>query len=92
MTSRSVSKLMLYKLPANAPLCHALCRKFTDQPASAEGIVSLARDYQPQGVAFVAISSNSIRTHPQDGPDQMAADAKQFGVRLNSVHADVYPG
>ena len=53
--------------------------------SDAEGIVTLAKDYQPKGLAVVAISSNSVRTHPQDGPDQMAADAKQFGVCLLSV-------
>ena len=46
----------------------------------AEGIASLAKDYQSRGVAVVAISSNSVKTHPQDGPDEMAADAKQFGM------------
>lgn len=31
----------------------------------------LARDLQPAGVSVVAISSNSVATHPQDGPEQM---------------------
>ena len=53
--------------------------------SDAEGIVTLAKDYQRKGVAVVAISSNSVKTHPQDGPDQMAADAKQFGMCLLSV-------
>lgn len=51
-------------------------------PKFAEEIVKLAKDYQLQGVAIVAISSNSVKTHPQDGPDQMAADAKHFGRAL----------
>ena len=42
-------------------------------------IVELAKEYQEKGVAFLAISSNSIETHPQDGPDMMADDAKRHG-------------
>jgi hypothetical protein len=45
----------------------------------AEAIVALAKDYQPQGLAMVAISSNYIGTHPQDGPEKMAEDAKRYG-------------
>ena len=43
-------------------------------------LVRLGNDYQKEGVRLIAISSNSIATHPQDGPDKMselAAD-KQF--------------
>ena len=43
--------------------------------------MDIAKDYQPKGVAVVAISSNSVKTHPQDGPAQMAKDAEAFGVR-----------
>ncbi|XP_059630543.1 uncharacterized protein LOC132273580 isoform X9 [Cornus florida] len=31
-----------------------------------------------KGLAVVAISSNSVATHPQDGPQLMAEEAKQF--------------
>eukprot|EP00252_Welwitschia_mirabilis_P012714 TRINITY_DN280_c0_g1_i1.p1 TRINITY_DN280_c0_g1~~TRINITY_DN280_c0_g1_i1.p1 ORF type:complete len:264 (+),score=31.59 TRINITY_DN280_c0_g1_i1:125-916(+) len=41
-------------------------------------IVKLANEYIPKGVAVVAISSNSIITHPQDGPELMAQEAKTF--------------
>ena len=34
-------------------------------------IVKLANDYLPRGVAFIAISSNNIVTHPQDSPEKM---------------------
>ena len=44
-----------------------------------EGIVSLTNEYQGKGLASVAISANSIKTHPQDGPEHMANDAKSFG-------------
>ena len=31
-------------------------------------ITQLAREYQARGVKVLAISSNSVQTHPQDGP------------------------
>ena len=45
----------------------------------AEEIVKLALDYSKKGVMLVAISSNSVKTHPQDGPELMAEDARNFG-------------
>ncbi|KAH7292576.1 hypothetical protein KP509_29G075500 [Ceratopteris richardii] len=42
-------------------------------------LLKLANDYIPKGVGIVAISSNSIKTHPQDGPDMMAKEAQQLG-------------
>ncbi|XP_062159444.1 uncharacterized protein LOC133866813 [Alnus glutinosa] len=41
-------------------------------------IVKLANFYMKKGLAVVAISSNSVVTHPQDGPQFMAEEAKQF--------------
>ena len=37
----------------------------------------LAVDYMPQGIDIVAINSNSIDTHPQDGPEHMKKLAKE---------------
>ncbi len=44
-------------------------------------LARLGRDYQPQGVAIIAISSNDITTHPADSPDKMKlfAKANDFG-------------
>ncbi|KAL4448338.1 hypothetical protein ABPG75_005557 [Micractinium tetrahymenae] len=42
-------------------------------------IAALAKEYQAKGVKVLAISSNSIETHPQDGPDKMAEDAQASG-------------
>lgn len=64
---------------ASATLIMFICNHCPFVVLLKEGIVTLAKDYQPKGLAVVAISSNSVRTHPQDGPDQMAADAKQLG-------------
>ena len=44
-----------------------------------EQLVQLARDYQPQGVSFVAISSNDVENYPQDSPDKMKEVAQQLG-------------
>ena len=44
-----------------------------------KGIAQLARDYETRGVKFVAISSNSVVTHPQDGPEKMKEDAQRYG-------------
>ncbi|XP_011659126.1 uncharacterized protein LOC101213663 isoform X2 [Cucumis sativus] len=41
-------------------------------------IVKLSNFYMKKGLAVVAISSNSVTTHPQDGPEFMAEDAKAF--------------
>ncbi|XP_058097294.1 uncharacterized protein LOC131242578 isoform X2 [Magnolia sinica] len=41
-------------------------------------IVKLSNFYIKKGLAVVAISSNSVATHPQDGPDFMAEEAKLF--------------
>ncbi|XP_057983122.1 uncharacterized protein LOC131168007 [Malania oleifera] len=41
-------------------------------------IVKLSNLYMKKGLAIVAISSNSVATHPQDGPQFMAEDAKLF--------------
>ncbi len=35
------------------------------------GIVKLAEDYIPKGVAFLAISSNDVNAYPEDHPDRM---------------------
>lgn len=43
------------------------------------GLVEFGRYCQESNVPFVAISSNDVTTHPQDGPEQMAAEAKRHG-------------
>ena len=43
------------------------------------GYVQLAKDYQPRGVAVVAISSNDTQNYPDDSPAHMAAEARQAG-------------
>lgn len=43
------------------------------------GLVDFGTYARDAGVPFVAISSNDVITHPQDGPVQMAAEAKRLG-------------
>ena len=43
------------------------------------GLAQLARDYQPRGAAIVAISSNDVENYPEDGPAQMAREARTAG-------------
>jgi peroxiredoxin len=42
-------------------------------------LVRLANDYQPQGVAFVAISSNDVEAYPADSPERMKEVAEEQG-------------
>jgi peroxiredoxin len=43
------------------------------------GLVEFARDYQPKGLAVVAISANDVDNYPQDGPAQMAEESGAAG-------------
>jgi peroxiredoxin len=45
----------------------------------AAGLAELGRDLADQGVAMVAISSNDVANYPQDGPEQMVAEARRHG-------------
>ena len=42
-------------------------------------LVQLAGDYQPKGVAFVAISANDVDNYPEDSPEKMKDYAKRLG-------------
>lgn len=43
-----------------------------------QGLTATARKLEESGIATIAISSNSIESHPQDGPDKMAQLASQM--------------
>ena len=45
----------------------------------AAGLAELGRDLTELGVPMVAISSNDVASYPQDGPDQMVAEAHRHG-------------
>jgi peroxiredoxin len=42
-------------------------------------LVDIANVYQAKGIQFIAISSNNIESHPQDGPEQMKVAAQKEG-------------
>ncbi|MBL8747284.1 MAG: thioredoxin family protein [Phycisphaerae bacterium] len=42
-------------------------------------LARLGRDYQSQGVAFVAINSNDVEAYPDDSPEKMAIEARDAG-------------
>ena len=52
------------------------------------GLVEFGRYCQEAGVPFVAISSNDVTSHPQDGPGPMAAEAKKHGFTFPYLHDD----
>ncbi len=41
-------------------------------------LVRLARDYQPKGISFIAISSNDADAYPEDAPAKMAEVAREW--------------
>ncbi len=45
----------------------------------ADELAVLGRDYLPQGIGFVAISSNDVASHPADSPEQMVHEAEERG-------------
>ncbi|MBK8978016.1 MAG: thioredoxin family protein [Planctomycetes bacterium] len=42
-------------------------------------LIRVATEYGPREVGFVAISSNDVGSHPQDGPERMARHAADVG-------------
>ncbi len=45
----------------------------------ADELARLGRDYQAKGAGIVAISSNSVESHPADSPDKMKEEAVARG-------------
>ncbi len=41
-------------------------------------LVKIANKYIPQGVAFIAISSNDVENYPDDSPEKMKEEAEKF--------------
>jgi peroxiredoxin len=44
-----------------------------------KGMVQMIKEYQAKGVAVVGINSNDIENYPQDRPEKMAEDAREYG-------------
>jgi len=43
------------------------------------GIAQFAREYQPRGLAVIAINSNDVATYPEDSPANMVKEAGEAG-------------
>jgi len=44
-----------------------------------DALAEFGKEYQPQGLGIVAINSNDIVAHPDDGPDKMKLEAQNAG-------------
>ena len=44
-----------------------------------EALSAFAVEYQPKGLAIVAINANDITSHPQDSPDMMEQEIRRVG-------------
>ena len=44
-----------------------------------QGLAAFARDYQPRGLAIVAINANDVAAYPDDRPEKMADEARRAG-------------
>ncbi len=64
---------------ANALLVMFICNHCPFVVYVADELARLGRDYQPKGVAVVAISANDIRTHPADSPEKMKQEKSAKG-------------
>jgi len=47
-----------------------------------ERLVEVAKTYQAKGVSFIAISSNDIKSYPEDSPDNMRKEALKYGYNF----------
>lgn len=45
-------------------------------------LAELADEYMDKGIAVVGISSNSVESHPQDGPEAMREEAARVGYHF----------
>jgi len=43
------------------------------------GLAAFARDYEPRGLAIVAINSNDVHAYPDDRPEKMADEVREAG-------------
>jgi len=57
--------------PAKAYLVMFICRHCPYVVHVRGPILQLAQEFQPQGVKFLAISSNDAATYPEDAPDKL---------------------
>lgn len=64
---------------ASALLVMFICNHCPFVKHVADELAKLGRDYQAQGAAIVAISSNDVANHPDDSPAKMQEEARTRG-------------
>ena len=64
---------------APALLVAFICRHCPFVTHIRHGFAAFVREYQPRGLAVIAINSNDIEEFPEDGPDGMREEAAQAG-------------
>lgn len=64
---------------ARALLVMFICRHCPFVKHVEQELARIGHDYGPQGLGIVAISANSLQTHPQDGPEHLKAQALECG-------------
>lgn len=63
-------------------------KRLGNQPCECtDAFIELSKHAKQSGIAVIAISANSVITHPQDGPEKMAEDARNLGVDAVAVRA-----
>ena len=64
---------------APALLIAFICRHCPFVTHIRHGFAAFVREYQPRGLAVIAINSNDIEAFPEDGPDGMKEEAAAAG-------------
>lgn len=64
---------------APALLIAFICRHCPFVTHIREGFASFVREYQPRGLAVIAINSNDVGAFPEDGPEGMKEEAASAG-------------
>lgn len=72
---KSINSQMLFQKPL---LLMVICAHCPFVKHIEKGISKLDKDYS-ENVQIIAVSSNSLITHPQDGPENLAKQANQEG-------------
>ena len=78
VTSGSISKLDDFK-DCEALLVMFICQHCPFVQHVQKQLAELGRDYEKKPLGIVAISSNDADTFPEDGPEGLREQAKEFG-------------
>jgi thiol-disulfide isomerase/thioredoxin len=63
-----------------------ICNHCPYVKAVEDRVIALAREYDPRGVAFVAICANDAAAYPDDAPPALAARAREKGYGFPYLH------